>query len=54
MDHTRISGTELKLNKANTSDKETAFLDLNIIAIGSNIHTSVYQFTSNAMTSGYL
>ena len=30
---------ELQLNKANTSDKETSFLDLNIKVIGSNIHT---------------
>ena len=34
---------ELQLNKANTSDKETSLLDLNIKAIGSNIHTSVYD-----------
>ena len=34
---------ELQLNKANTSDKETSFLDLNIKVIGSNIHTSVYE-----------
>ena len=34
---------ELQLNKANTSDKETSFLDLNIKVIGSNIHTSVYD-----------
>ena len=34
---------ELQLNKANTSDKETSFLDLNIKVVGSNtgIHTSV-------------
>ena len=31
-----------QLNKANTSDKETAFLDLNIKVIGSDVHTSVY------------
>ena len=30
-------------HKANTSDKETSFLDLNIKVIGSNIHTSVYD-----------
>ena len=30
---------ELQLNKANTSDKETSFLDLNIKVICSNIHT---------------
>ena len=34
---------ELQLNKANTADKETSFLDLNIKFIGSNIHTSVYD-----------
>ena len=34
---------ELQLNKANTSDKETSFLDLNIKVIGSNIHTNVYD-----------
>ena len=32
---------ELQLNKANTSDKETSFLDLNIKVIGNNINTSV-------------
>ena len=34
---------ELQLNKANTSDKETFFLDLNIKDIGNNIHISVYD-----------
>ena len=34
---------ELQLNKTNTSDKETSFLDLNIKVIGSDIHTSVYD-----------
>ena len=34
---------ELQLNKANTSDKVTSFLDLNIKVVGSNIHTSVYD-----------
>ena len=34
---------ELQLNKANTSDKETSFFDLNIKVIGNNIHTSVYD-----------
>ena len=34
---------ELQLNKANTSDKETSFLDLNIKVVGSIIHTSVYD-----------
>ena len=31
------------MNKANTSDKETSFLDLNIKVIGNDIHTSVYD-----------
>ena len=35
--------TELQLNKANTADKETAFLDLDIKVIGSDLHTSVYD-----------
>ena len=34
---------ELQLNKANTSNTETSFLDLNIKVIGSNLHTSVYD-----------
>ena len=34
---------ELPLNKTNTSDKETSFLDLNIKFIGSDVHTSVYD-----------
>ena len=37
---------ELQLNKANTSDKETSFLDLNMMiikVIGNDIHTSVYD-----------
>ena len=38
-----IYPAELWLNKANTSDKETSFLDLNIKVIGSDIHTSVYD-----------
>ena len=38
-----IDPRELQLNKANTSDKETSYLDLNIKIIGSNIHTSVYD-----------
>ena len=38
-----INPAELQLNKANTSDKETSFLDLNIKVIGSDIHTSVYD-----------
>ena len=36
---------ELQLNKANTSDKETSFLDLIIKVIGSNIQTSVLRQT---------
>ena len=36
-----IYSAELQFNKANTSDKETSFLDLNIKVIG--IHTSVYD-----------
>ena len=36
-----IYPAELRLNKANTSDKETPFLDLNIKVIGSAIHTNV-------------
>ena len=38
-----IYPTELQLNKANTSDKETSFLGLNIKVIGSDVHTSVYD-----------
>ena len=38
-----IYPTELQLNKANTSDKETSFLDKNIKVIGSDVHTSVYE-----------
>ena len=34
---------EVQLNKANTSDKETSFLDLTTKVIGSDIHTSVYD-----------
>ena len=40
---TLVHPAELQLNKANTSDKETSFLDLNIKVIGSDIHTSVYD-----------
>ena len=36
-----IYPTELQLNKANTSDKETSFLDLNTNVIGIDVHTSV-------------
>ena len=38
-----IYHADLQLNKANTSDKETSFLDLDIKVIGSDIHTSVYD-----------
>ena len=38
-----IYPAELQLNKANTSDKETSFLDLNIKVICSDAHTSVYD-----------
>ena len=38
-----IYQTELQLNKANTSDKETSFLVLNIKVIGSDVHTCVYD-----------
>ena len=38
-----IYPTKLQLNKANTSDRETSFLDLNIKVIGSDVHTSVYD-----------
>ena len=38
-----IYPTELQLNQANTSDKETSFLDLNIKIIGSDVHVSVYD-----------
>ena len=38
-----IYPTELQLNKANTSDKETSLSDLNIKVIDSDVHTSVYD-----------
>ena len=38
-----IHQAELQLNKANTLDKETSFLDLNIKVIGSEIHSSAYN-----------
>ena len=38
-----IYPAEHQMNKANTSDKETSFLGLNIKVIGSDIHTSVYD-----------
>ena len=34
---------KLQLNKANTLNKETSFLNLNIKVTGSDIHTSVYD-----------
>ena len=34
---------QLNFSWANTSDKETSFLDLNINVIGSDIHTSIYD-----------
>ena len=38
-----IYPAELQLNKENTSDIDTSFLELNIKVIGSDIHTSVYD-----------
>ena len=38
-----IYPTELQLNKAITSDKETSFLDLNIKVVDSDVHISVYD-----------
>ena len=38
-----IYPAELQLNKANTSDRETSFLDLNIKVIDSDIHTNIYD-----------
>ena len=35
--------TELQLNKANTSDKESSFLDLNKKVIGNDDRTSDYE-----------
>ena len=46
-----IYPTELQLNKAITSDKETSFLDLNIKVVGSDVHTSVYD-KQNRSTEG--
>ena len=42
---------ELQLNKANTSDKETSFLDLNIKVM---VVTFIPVFTTNAMTLDFL
>ena len=38
-----IYPTELQLHKANTSDNETSFLNLNLKVISSDIHTSIYD-----------
>ena len=38
-----IYPTEIQLNKANTSDKETSFFDLNIKVIGSDVDASGYE-----------
>ena len=38
-----IYPTELQLNKANASYKETSFLDLNIKVVYSDVHTRVYD-----------
>ena len=38
-----IYPAELQLKKANTADKETSFLNLDIKAVGSDLHTSVYD-----------
>ena len=38
-----IYPTELQLNKAITSDKETSFLDFDIKVVGSYVYTSVYD-----------
>ena len=38
-----IYSGEPQLSKANTSDKENSFFDINIKVIGSDIHTSVYD-----------
>ena len=38
-----IYQAEFQLNKANASDTETSFLDLNTNVIGNDIHTSVYN-----------
>ena len=35
--------TEFQLNKANTSEKETSFLEINIKVTGSDVRTSVYE-----------
>ena len=38
-----IYPAELQMNKTNTSDKDTSFLDLVIKVIGSDVHSSVYD-----------
>ena len=38
-----IYPADFQLNKANSSDNATSFLDLNIKVIDSDIHTSVYD-----------
>ena len=38
-----IYATKLEVNKANTSDKDTSFFDLNVKVIGIDAHTSVYD-----------
>ena len=38
-----IYPTKLQLKKANTSDKDTSFLDLDIKVICSDVHTNVYD-----------
>ena len=42
-DTSRYLDNIFTVNKANTSDKETSFWDLNIKVIDSDIHTSVYD-----------
>ena len=48
---------ELQLNKANTSDKETSFLDLNIkmrcCTSVFGFHSNNFQITSKLLTQGY-
>ena len=46
-----IYPAELQLNKANTSDKETSFLDFNIKLL---VVTFIPAFTTNGMTSDFL
>ena len=46
-----IYPAELQLNKANTSDKGTSFLDLNVKLL---VVTFIPAFTTNAMTSDFL